>query len=111
MGRWGEGEICFGGCLDSVDLIIGRGSLDRAERDIGRNSVHTRLRLERSKGSLRALCSADGEKWFSVGVADMPKKESWRVGLHAIGYIDRTIYHGAYSDGTGIRFRSFQIGF
>jgi hypothetical protein len=29
--------------------------------------------------------------------------------LLAIGHIDRAIYHGAYSDGTAIRFEVFQL--
>jgi hypothetical protein len=32
-----------------------------------------------------------------------------QVGVHAIGMIDRTIYHGAYPDGTAIRFTSFKV--
>jgi hypothetical protein len=32
-----------------------------------------------------------------------------QVGVHAIGMIDRTIYHGAYPDGTAIRFASFDV--
>jgi hypothetical protein len=28
--------------------------------------------------------------------------------LHAIGYIDRAIYHGAFPEGTAIRFETFQ---
>jgi hypothetical protein len=29
--------------------------------------------------------------------------------VHAIGWIDRTIYHGAYPEGTVIRFESFDL--
>jgi hypothetical protein len=28
--------------------------------------------------------------------------------VHAIGSIDRTIYHGAFHEGTAIRFEAFQ---
>jgi hypothetical protein len=31
------------------------------------------------------------------------------VGLHAIGSIDRTLYPGAYPEGTAIRFESFDL--
>jgi hypothetical protein len=31
------------------------------------------------------------------------------VGLHAIGAIDRTIYPGAYPDGTAIRFEASEL--
>jgi hypothetical protein len=31
------------------------------------------------------------------------------VGLHAIGTIDRTIYHGAYPEGSAIRFTRFEM--
>ena len=34
---------------------------------------------------------------------------SIKVGLPAIGNINRTIYRGAYPDGTAIRFESFQL--
>jgi hypothetical protein len=32
-----------------------------------------------------------------------------QIGQHAIGNIDRSIYHGAYPDGTAIRFESFEV--
>jgi hypothetical protein len=32
-----------------------------------------------------------------------------REGAHAIGMIDRTIYHGAYREGTAICFESFEV--
>jgi hypothetical protein len=31
------------------------------------------------------------------------------VGLHAIGTIDHTIYHGAYPEGTAICFTTFEM--
>jgi hypothetical protein len=31
------------------------------------------------------------------------------VGLHAIGMIDRAIYHGAFPEGTAIRFEGFKV--
>jgi hypothetical protein len=32
-----------------------------------------------------------------------------RVGVHAIGVLDRTIYHGAFPDGTAMHFTSFDL--
>jgi hypothetical protein len=56
-----------------------------------------------------ALCSTDGEQWYTVGHVAFPSESQLRVGLHAIGFIDRTIYHGAYREGTAIRFESFEL--
>ena len=67
------------------------------------------LRLERVGERVDALCSADGERWFTVGHVAFPVEDPVRVGLHAIGNIDRSVYHGAYPDGTAIRFESFQL--
>jgi hypothetical protein len=39
----------------------------------------------------------------------LPVEDPLQVGLHAIGDIDRSVYHGAYPDGTAIRFESFQL--
>jgi hypothetical protein len=38
-----------------------------------------------------------------------PVEDPFQVGVHAIGHIDRTVYPGAYPDGTAIRFESFQL--
>ena len=67
------------------------------------------LRLERIAERLNPLCSADGQQWFTVGHVNFPIEESAQIGLYAIGNIDRTIYHGAYPDGTAIRFESFLL--
>jgi tetratricopeptide (TPR) repeat protein len=95
--------ISFQGCLANQDVIVGRG---RLELD---GSGRAFLRLERTDYRVRALCSADGEQWFSVGHVGFPIEGPLQVGLHAIGMIDRTIYHGAYPDGTAIRFESFAL--
>jgi hypothetical protein len=76
---------------------------------MGKPSERVFLRLERVREQVRGLCSADGEDWFSVGQIDFPTEGPLQVGLHAIGMIDRTIYHGAYPDGTAIRFESFTL--
>jgi hypothetical protein len=99
-GTFGKHEITFLGCIDNNDVVIGRGRLP-AERVF--------LRLERIGERVNALCSADGEQWFTVGQVNFPVDDPVEVGLHAIGMIDRLIYPGAYPEGTAIRFESFSI--
>jgi hypothetical protein len=100
MGSHGEHEICFRGCLGNGDTLFGRGRLP-ADRAF--------LRLERQGAQVKALCSADGRNWFTVGEAEFPAENPVEVGLHAIGMIDRTIYPGAHPAGTAIRFESFAL--
>ena len=99
-GTRGRYEVSFTGCIDNRDVIIGRGRL---------SSERAFLRLERIGNRVNALCSADGAEWLTVGYVDFPIEGPVEVGLHAIGAIERTIYHGAYPDGTAIRFASFQL--
>jgi hypothetical protein len=116
-GRWGIQEIAFEGCLRNEDVIIGRGRLEMGKLEMGKSANGQMresagkvfLRLERIGACVRALCSADGVAWFTVGSVAFPVQEPVQVGAHAIGAIDRTIYHGDYSDGTAIRFESFQL--
>jgi regulation of enolase protein 1 (concanavalin A-like superfamily) len=99
-GTRGKYEINFSGCIANKDQIIGRGRLP---------SERVFLRLERIGERVSALCSADGAEWFTVGGMAFPVEDPVEVGLHAIGVIDRTIYHGAYPEGTAIRFERFQL--
>jgi hypothetical protein len=99
-GTRGAHEISFQGCLGNRNVIIGRGRLP---------SDRIFLRLERLGSRVNALCSADGQNWFTVGHAEFPVEDPLEVGLHAIGAIDRTIYHSAYPEGTAIRFECFDI--
>ena len=99
-GTRGTYEINFSGCIANKDVIIGRGRLP-FERVF--------LRMERHGGRVKALCSADGAGWFTVGGVEFPVEDPVEVGLHAIGNIDRTIYHGAYPEGTAIRFEAFEM--
>jgi DNA-binding SARP family transcriptional activator/regulation of enolase protein 1 (concanavalin A-like superfamily) len=99
-GTRGRSEISFSGCLENADLLLGRGRLP-AER------VH--LRLERFGNRVKALCSADGHRWLAVGGVAFPADGPVEVGLHVLGNIDRTIYPGAYPQGTAIRFASFDL--
>ena len=112
-----SGEISFRGCLGNEDRVIGRGCLPldsaggsgqiRGTQDKPSQRVY--LRLERLGRRVNALCSADGEEWFTVGYVEFPDDSPVRVGLYAIGYIDHLVYHGAYPDGTAIRFESFHL--
>jgi tetratricopeptide (TPR) repeat protein len=101
-GVFGEHQVTFMGCVDNADVVIGRGRLYE-------NSERVYLRLERRGDRVNAFCSADGEQWFTAGHAAFPVEDPVQVGVHAIGNIDRTIHHGAYPEGTAIRFESFQL--
>jgi class 3 adenylate cyclase/tetratricopeptide (TPR) repeat protein/regulation of enolase protein 1 (concanavalin A-like superfamily) len=96
----GKYEINFSGCINNTNSYFGRGRLV---------SDRIFLRLERINNTVNALCSADGEEWFTVGHVEFPVDDPVEVGLFAIGMIDRTIYHGAFPDGTAIRFESFEL--
>jgi regulation of enolase protein 1 (concanavalin A-like superfamily) len=109
-GATGEHEILFVGCLGNQDIVIGRGRLrESASQQIVKSPEQVFLRLERIGDRVDALCSADGENWFTVGGVTFPVEDPVQVGLHAIGNIDRAIYRGAHPDGTTIRFESFQL--
>jgi hypothetical protein len=111
-GRWGKGEIAFAGCIGDADLIIGRGLLRSRDPEAIAGEVEPAavwLRLERTGDEVQALCSSNGEEWFRVGTIEFPSEGLLQIGLHAIGHIDRTVYHGAYPDGTAIRFESFTL--
>jgi regulation of enolase protein 1 (concanavalin A-like superfamily) len=99
-GTGGKYEIFFLGCLNNGDVIIGRGRLP---------SERVFLRLEKLGSRVNALCSADGEEWFTVGHAEFPVEDAMEVGVHAIGSINRMVYPGAHPDGTAIRFEEFQL--
>ncbi len=97
-----ENGVLFSGCLENRDILVGRGRL--VSRD-----ARVSLRLERVGDQVRALCSADGQGWFSVGQIGFSAEDPVQVGLHVIGNIDRTVYRGAYPEGAAIRFESFQL--
>jgi hypothetical protein len=99
-GSEGEHQLRFGGSIENEDQLFGRGRLP---------SARLFLRLEQVGGHVRALCSADGEEWFTVGAAEFAAEDPVQVGLCAIGAIDRTIYPGTFPEGTAIRFESFAL--
>ena len=102
-GSRGERYVVFYGCRGNQDLVFGHGHLPLSA------SRRVFLRLERIGERVSAFCSPDGKTWFGVGHVSFPAEDPLQVGLNAVGAINRTIYHGAYPDGTAIRFESFQL--
>lgn len=105
-GSGGLHEIIFLGCVDSRDEFIGRGRLDANADTLVASPGSVTLRLEWADNHVRALCSLDETAWFTVGHIDFPFDPHAQFGVYAIGNIDRMIYHGAYPEGTAIRFTS-----
>jgi hypothetical protein len=103
-GAAGKQDINFMGCVDNKDIVFGRGIL----RDVNKDG-QIYLRLECIGKEVCALCSADGERWWKVGKVAFSIVGPVRVGLYAIGNIERSIYHGAFPDGTAIRFTEFKM--
>ncbi len=101
-GTRGSDEISFAGAVNNLDIAVGRGLLRHAQE----RAARVWLRLERVAGQVRALCSADGDSWLTVGAIDFALPDPVQIGIHAIGYIDRSVYPGAYAEGTAIRFGS-----
>jgi hypothetical protein len=106
-GNRGPDHISFEGCRDAQDIILGQGRLPHPNPTDGTPLTRVVLRLERQDNQVAALCSA-GAAWFRVGQAVFPAGPV-EAGLHAIGWIDRTIYPGAYPEGAGMRFERFEL--
>jgi hypothetical protein len=106
-GNRGPDHISFEGCLDGQDIILGQGRLPHPNPTDGTPLTRVVLRLERQHNQVAALCSA-GAAWFRVGQAAFPVGPV-EAGLHAVGWIDRTIYPGAYPEGAGMRFERFEL--
>jgi adenylate cyclase len=107
----GPHQLSVGGCLPGHRLPEQRW-LGKTEVILGRGRLVTDrilLRLERRGDQVRALCSADGRRWFLVGQTEFPAGDALQVGLHAIGAVHRRIYPGAYPEGTAIRFESLAL--
>lgn len=102
VGVNGKHEMRLHGYVDGKQQIVGRGILHHAT-DI----VH--LRLERLGDEFFTYCSAGGENWFTCGTMASPLDDPIQLGICAIGMIDRTIYCGAYPDGTATVFRDFNL--
>ncbi|MCB0074130.1 MAG: hypothetical protein KDE20_21845, partial [Caldilineaceae bacterium] len=99
-GARGLDEISFMGCIDGKDAIFGRGRLPGDD---------VRLRLERTGQTVRALCSADGVDWFSVGSVELADVAPWEAGIFAVGYVDRALYPGTPAGGGALRFASVSL--
>lgn len=110
-GSRGRHQITAGGCLPALpnaargwwgsrSVIVGRGRL------VGEQVF---LRLERRRDHVRALCSADGQAWFTVGQVPFPSDGPLEVGVHALGSIDRMVYPGAHPEGAAIGFELFEL--
>lgn len=99
-GAMGRNEISFRGCLRTESLIVGRGRL-------AAEVLH--LRLERKNNLVRALCSADGSAWWTVGQVEFSPTDPIKIGLFAIGRIERYLYPGAFVEGSAIRFDEFRL--
>jgi tetratricopeptide (TPR) repeat protein len=92
--------ITFGGCIANRDVNIGRGNLLS-------EAVH--LRLERSGSAVRALCSANGTEWFTVGGTEFPVEDPIKAGVFADGAIRPEVYPRTFRGGTEIRFTDFTM--
>jgi hypothetical protein len=100
-GMMGRQSILFLGCLDNVDVLIGRGAPSwQGDRRY--------LRLERIGDGVRALCSKDGRQWFTAGQATL-SCEQVSVGLYAAGQIDRALYPGHHRAGAAIAFDGVRL--
>ncbi len=103
-GMVGPRDITLIGVTDKKIPVAARGRLPGSG-----TPEHVWLRLEWREGQVVALCSADGQQWFSVGRVAFPATGSCQAGLYAIGDINRVVYPGAYPDGTAIRFTEFHL--
>ncbi|HUX86682.1 MAG TPA: AAA family ATPase, partial [Chloroflexota bacterium] len=100
-GRWGASDVSLRACVNDEDTVIGRGRLV---------AQPITLRMERVGDRVTGLCSADGVHWQRVGSVDLPVGDVIGVGVYAGGEIDRSIYNGAFPDGTAMRFAAFEVG-
>jgi hypothetical protein len=99
----GEGTVAFAGNALGKVGVIGRGRF-REPLPLG-----VTLRLERRADLVSALCSADGTDWYSVGEIRLDTPRQAMVCLLASGDIARTVYPGAFPDGSAVSFSSFDL--
>jgi tetratricopeptide (TPR) repeat protein len=100
VGDHGPQSIALTGCIDGRDGTVGRGRLPTGV---------ARLRVEKTGAIVRGLCTVDGQTWLGVGEAEMSAAEPLQIGLLGIGRINRTLYRGAFPEGTAIRFSPLGI--
>jgi len=103
IGALGQDEVRLYGYINGKEQTVGRGLLHRQALPT------TYLRLERNGDEFSSYCSEDGERWFTCGTVTLPLDDPVEIGIHAIGTIDRTIYCGAYKEGTATVFRGFKL--
>lgn len=95
--------------LQISDVTIGRGRLPEGPEPGWATGEPVTLRLEVAGNRVSAFCSLDGERWYTLGRTIFTLDETVRVGVHAVGAINRNIYHGAYPEGSAIRFADLKI--
>ncbi|HEY3283734.1 MAG TPA: hypothetical protein VGN26_15820, partial [Armatimonadota bacterium] len=100
VGLRGPEEVSLAGCLDGVDLLIGRGRIP------GQTIT---LRLECCQGSARALCRGGNGEWMRVGHVHFPVLPELKAGVFASGLLDRTVYPGEHPEGAAARFGAIRI--
>jgi hypothetical protein len=98
-----ERDVSFGGLVDGKGRSAGRGRVPSTP------SQRIHLRLERMGEGVRALCSTNGEEWYTVGHTPFPVQDPVHVGFVAVGAIERLLNPGAYPNGTAIRFESLNL--
>jgi len=109
LGRIGQREVLLGAWVDGQFDLVGRVRMPGGGQGKSPPAWPILLRLELDGENAKALCSLNGHQWFSVGHTTFVRDDVTHVGVFAIGTIDRTIYRGAYPEGTAIRFTSFRL--
>jgi class 3 adenylate cyclase/tetratricopeptide (TPR) repeat protein len=100
IGGRGVHEIALRGFMNNSDFVFGRGQL-KVKKPI--------LRLERRGHWLSAYCSGSGKNWFYAGGCELSTGEPLRLGVHAIGHINRMVYPEANNEGTAVQFKEFWL--
>ncbi len=108
-GLHGPNDLSFEGCLQNRSVIQGRGLLPGAM--LAEQSVGAILCLEKRGDWIEALCAPIDQPaaWYSVGRAYFSSCGSLQAGLHAVGWIDRSAYPGAYPRGTRTQFQELHM--
>jgi DNA-binding SARP family transcriptional activator/class 3 adenylate cyclase len=99
-GSLGENDVAFGGSIRGSDVFAGRGRLP-ADRIL--------LRVERSRGEVRGLCSADGQEWYGVGTVDFTVDDPLEIGLFVDGAVRPEVYPLSFANGSTVRFEKFEV--
>ena len=104
VGDAGPQSVGLYAAIGGVSSLRSAAALSRPPSDGG-----VWLRLELVGGEVTALVSYTGAHWLRlVPVAIAPAGPCW-AGACAIGDIDRTVYHGAFPEGTGVRMRGVRL--